>query len=123
MAPAQHVVRGVQMAGAGSGARKASAPCGPPPTRRHGAGGRGNSEREVLKPPRRAIHKHSLPPPLKAVSRTDAHGGIPRTASKPFAAPAQILARKAALGGLGHGAGVLLTPASQMHSAQKKSIS
>lgn len=41
-------------------------------------GGRGNLKREVLKPPRRAIHKQNLPPPLKTVLRMNPHGeGFP----------------------------------------------
>lgn len=78
-ASAQHVVRRVQMAAAGSCARKASVPRGPPPIHQPREGGRkGDLKREVLKPPRRAIHKQNLPPPLKAVLRMNPHGqGFP----------------------------------------------
>lgn len=37
-------------------------------------GGRGDLKREVLKPPRRAIHQPNLPPPLKTVLRMNPRG-------------------------------------------------
>lgn len=41
-------------------------------------GGRGDLKREVLKPPRRAIHQPNLPPPLKTVLRMNPRGeGFP----------------------------------------------
>lgn len=84
MASAQHVVRRVQMAAARSCARKASVPRGPPPIhqpprRGGGGGGRGNLKREVLKPPRGAIHKQNLPSAFKNCLKNEStRAGIPR---------------------------------------------
>lgn len=89
MASAQHVVRRVQMAAAGSRARKASAPRGPPPIHQpprsgeeeeEGGGGRGNLKREVLKPPTRSYsHKRNLPSAFpNCLKNESTRGGIPR---------------------------------------------